>query len=222
MNRILSLLLLLALLAAPPLRAEEAAAAASGGDGAEALDDPDVYYAPDDEAAEPLSPTAQSPGSFVSRASIQAYDVADGRVLEGADLFLQGAFIGRSTLDLGGRVIDKPVVELDARLADCEDASRPAVALPAEGTVRIAMVSRRSARWYTAPGWAIGLGLLAAAAVVYDSHNTGPGLALVGGGVATIGLSQIMARLVHLPGLRRRAEALNARREPAPDPGSLP
>jgi hypothetical protein len=39
---------------------------------------------------------------------------------------------------------------------------------------------------------------------------------LLGGGVGVIALSQLMARLVYLPRLRRKAEAYNAALEPLP------
>lgn len=210
-------LVLFCLWVACPLRGTEGLAPApdSAAAAAAALEDEDVYYAPEDEDAAGEAPGSMA-GSLVSRAEIQVFDVATGAALPDAELFLGGAFIGRSPLTLDGRLLEKPLLSLAARREGCEDALRPAVALPVEGVVRVAMVRESSARWFSAPAWSVGLGLLAASAFVYDSHNTAPGLALLGGGVGVIALSQLMARLVYLPRLRRKAEAYNAALEPLP------
>jgi hypothetical protein len=192
--------------------------------GEEALRDEDVYYEalPDDgDDAAGLSATAQplAQGSYLSHARIEAVDARDGRLLTGAELFMQGSYLGRSPLTLAARVIDRPQVALGARLQDYAEGLRPAVSVPADGVVKVALAPETAARWYTNPSWIVGLGLLAASAAVYDANAPGTGLALVGGGVGIISLSQLMARWVHLPALRKKAEQWNA--GPAADPGPL-
>jgi hypothetical protein len=205
----------LLLLCAPALRADLSATAAAGDD---ALKDEDVYYAPIDEQAEGATPTVQalSPGSYVSQAKVNAFDIANGRPVEGAEIFLAGAYLGRSPLQLQGAVISKPQLSLSARADGYSEGLRPAVTVPAEGTVAVALAPENAAGWYTTPAWAVGLGLLVASAIIYDANNSGPGLSLAGGGLGVIALSQITARFVHLPGLRRKAEAYNAQGAAAP------
>ncbi len=215
----IELLLLLALLGAP-LPADEAPTAVSGGAEA-ALTDEDVYYAPIDEpqdasASAQAAAPALAPGAFLSRARVSAFDIADQSPVQGAEVFLAGQYLGRTPLQLEDRLIGKPVLEVDARKDGYSEGLRPAVVFPAAGELAVALVSDDAASWYTTPAWAVGLGLLVASAAVYDANNSTPGLALAGGGLAVISLSQLSARFLHLPSLRRKADAYNGRSEPVP------
>lgn len=196
-------------------------------DGDEALRDEDVYYGPvedDAGAAEGVSASAEPlpQGSYLSHASIEAVDARSGEPLEGAELFLDGVYLGASPLTLAGRVIDRPLLPLAARKEGYTEGLRPGVAVPEDGVLKVAMAPTTAARWYTQPAWVIGLGLLAASAVVYDSKAPGAGLALVSGGVGVISLSQLAARYVHLPALRRKAERWNAGAQADPGPMDAP
>jgi hypothetical protein len=190
----------------------------------DSLKDEDVYYAPIDDQPEGATPTVQalSPGSFVSQAKVTAFDIADGKPVEGAELFLAGTYLGRAPLQLQGTVISKPQIAISARADGYDEGLRPAVSVPADGTVAVAMASEHAARWYTTPAWVVGLCLLGASAAVYDANNSGPGLSLAGGGLGIIALSQLTARFLHLPSLRRKAEAYNAQGAPAPPLDSQP
>lgn len=201
-----------------PLRAEDAPQPLSPAAGAEELRDEDVYYAPIDDSADGATPSAQAlpQGAYVSRARIHAFDIATGQAVDSAELFLGGVYIGRSPLVLKEHVVGKPLPPLAARLDGYSEGERPAVDIPADGAAVVALASERSAGWYTTPAWVLGLGLLGASAALYDANNSGPGLALAGGGLAVISLSQLTARFVHLPGLRKRAEAYNASTVAAP------
>lgn len=208
-------LLTVLLLGSSVLRADLTATAGAGDD---ALKDEDVYYAPIEDQPEGATPTVQAmaPGAFVSQAKVSAFDIASGKPVEDAEIFLAGQYLGRSPLQLQGTVISKPLVALSARADGYDEGARDAVQVPAEGVVNIALANQHAAGWYTAPAWVVGLGLLVASAVVYDANNSAPGLAVAGGGLGIIALSQLSARFVHLPGLRRRAEAYNAQTAPAP------
>lgn len=215
-----ALFMIVVLLLHPALRAAEGLSASAAGDG---LSDEDVYYAPiDDGAAEPASATAQAPaqaasqGSVLSHARLFAYDIRNGQPLEGAELFVDGAYQGRSPLRLSDLLVSKPLLPVSARLDGYDEGQRPGVAIPADGDVGVALASQSAASWYTTPAWVVGLGLLAVSAAVYDSNNSAPGLAAAGGGLAVISLSQLAARLLHLPALRRRAQAANGQSSPMP------
>lgn len=207
MTKLLFLAMIAGLLPGAPLAGEEPG-----------LRDEDVYYAPIDDGATGDTATAQKApaGSFLSQARLFAFDIGTGKPVEGAELFLAGAYLGRSPLALKDHLVDRPLLPVSARFKDYSEGLRPGVAVPAQGAVAVALASDRSAGWYTTPAWVLGLGLLAASAAVYDASNSGPGLAMAAGGLAVISLSQMSARFVHLPALRRKAEAYNQASEPAP------
>jgi hypothetical protein len=209
-------LLTFLMLSTAVLRADVSTTAATSND--DALKDDDVYYAPIEDQPEGATPTVQAlaPGSYVSQAKVNAFNIANGKPVEGAEIFLAGQYLGRSPLQLQGTVISKPLVALSARADGFDEGSREAVQVPADGVVNVALADQHAAGWYTTPAWVVGLGLLAASAVVYDANNSAPGLAVAGGGLGIIALSQLTARFVHLPGLRKRAEAYNSQGAPAP------
>lgn len=180
------------------------------------LQDEDVYYAPIEEGGAAPAAPPRPQGSFLSRARLQAFDIATGRPVEGAEIFVEGVFLGVSPLQLQGWLAPRPSLAVAARAPGYAEGLRPALRFPAEGSVAVALASERAAGWYTTPAWAVGLGLLAASALAYDTKAPAPGLALAGGGLAVISLSQLTARLVHLPRLRKRAEAYNSRDEAVP------
>jgi hypothetical protein len=199
------------LLAPPPARA------------AEPGQDPDVYYAPLDEA-EALTPSAAAAeaagsGRHLSRARLRAF--AWGRPqldLGGAELYVDGALVGRSPLSLQGLLVSAQGVSLAARADGFEEALRPALRLPPEGSVAIALLPDDAAWPVTTPGWAVGLGLVVAGVLCYRSDAPGTGLSLAGGGLLSAGLTQLWARFVTLPRLRAAVDAYNAGplAEPAP------
>lgn len=220
--------LLLLCLLGQGLRADDAAQALSPAAAAGALQDQDVYYGPDEQDVSASAQSAASPaptpaptgdlGSALTRASVSAFEWGHPeRPLVGAELFINGQFLGRSPLRLTGRVVDRSSV-VTARLDGYSEALRGRVQVPAEGEIRVAMASENAAGWYTTPSWVLGLGLLGASLAVYRADNTGPGLALVGGGVSVIAVSQLVARFFHLPALRRAVQDYNSRPEPAPAP----
>jgi len=182
----------------------------------------DALYAPEDETpgAESFSGAAASSGSYYSTAKISVADFAHGmKPLEGAELFIDGHFVGKSPLDLGGYLINKPAVALTARLSGYHDAAREALKIPAEGEARIAMVGDNAASWYTTPSWIAGLLMLGGAVAAYSQNNSsgsGAGIALVGGGVGVFVISQGIARLFHLPSLDKDVAALNSKSEAVP------
>jgi len=197
-------------------QASAAALTPAAADTAGAMDPADVYYGPsDDDGATPDA--AESKGLYISRARISAFAWGSpGVELPDADLVLNGAYIGRSPLQLKGMVVDKPLSILSATLPGYEAGLRPALRMPADGDVKVAVLSDNAAGWYTAPAWAVGLGLVVASVFVYRSESTSSSLALAGGGVAVIAAAQLAANLLHLPALRRAVQAYNARPDAVP------
>jgi hypothetical protein len=182
----------------------------------------DALYAPEDvtgSAEDAASPAPQG-GSFYSSAKIVVSDFSrPATLLEGAELFIDGQYLGKSPLQLSGLLISKPTVALSARLPGYDEALRPAVQFPAEGEVRISALGDNAVSWYTTQSWVVGLLMIGGAIAAYSQNSqegSQAGIALVGGGVAVIGISQAVARIFHLPALRRDLEALNAK--PAPRP----
>lgn len=178
----------------------------------------DALYAPEELSSNAEAITALHGGSFYSTARITVTDFArPGILLEGAELFIEGQYLGKSPLEMSGFLINKPRVALSARLPGYDEALRPAVQFPAEGEVHIALLGDHAAAWYTTPSWVVGILMIGGAIAAYSQNNSGAsqtGIALVCGGVGVIALSQAVARLFHLPALRRDLEALNSKAEP--------
>jgi hypothetical protein len=211
----LALLLPRLALAAPdaPSALSPAAAAAAGTD-----EDPGVYTAPLDGAADDDA-SAPAAGSRLSHARLHAF--AWGRPaqdLPGVELYLDGALMGHSPMTLDGAVVSAAGVSLGARAEGYEDALRPALQLPDDGGVAVALLPEDAAWPVTTPGWAVGLGLVAAGVLVYRSDSPGTGLALAGAGLLGAGLTQLWARFVTLPRLRAAVNAYNARPQAEPVP----
>jgi hypothetical protein len=175
----------------------------------------DALYAPEGESA-----TAETSPSYYSSAKVIAFDSSrPAEALKDVEIFLDGAFVGKTPLELSGVLVNKPSFALTARVNGYEEAVRPAVQIPAQGELRVAMAGDNAASWYTAPSFVIGLGLIAGAVVAYSQNNgssSSVGASLVGSGLGLIGLSQAVARLFHLPALRRQAEDYNRKHEAAP------
>lgn len=192
---------------------------------ADAMEDEDVYYAPEEEGeASGVMGGSQGavgslPGSasYVSHARLVPFQWGHpDKPLEDVELFLNGQYLGKSPVHLENYLVQRVQLTLTARREGYEEAERPKVSVPAEGDLRIAMMDEGAASWYTTPAWIVGLGLVAGAIGAYNGGSSTGGLALAGGGVGVIALSQLTARLVHLPAIRRDVEAYNQRYEPAP------
>jgi hypothetical protein len=178
--------------------------------------DDGIYYAPVDESA-----VAQpgSSGSLLSRAQILPFAWGHpGRSLDAVELYVDQTYLGRSPLVLDGLVVDAAGSSLDARADGYEEALRPRVRLPPDGPVAVAMLPRDAAWPVTTPGWVLGLGLVAAGLAVYRSDSPSLGLSLAGGGLLSVGLTQLWARWIRLPALRAQVDAFNASPDPAPRP----
>lgn len=181
----------------------------------------DALYAPEEETAtaEAAAPLATS-ASYYSTAHIDVIDLAhDKRAIEGVELFADGQYLGKSPLDLAGFLVSKPSISLSARLAGYHESLRPAIRIPAEGSLNIAMIGDNAAGWYTTPSFIAGLLMMGGAVAAYAQNNSSSstvGASLVIGGVAVIGISQAVARLFHIPSLDKDVEAYNARPEPKP------
>ena len=193
-------------------RAWAAPAGAAGGDDG-------MFYAPLDESpAAQASPEAGA-GSLLSRAKLLPFAWGrPGAGLGDVELFINGKYLGRGPLALDGLVVDAAGVSLDARADGYEDALRPHLRLPAEGAVAVALLPRDAAWPVTTPGWIVGLGLVAAGMLAYRSDAPAPGLAMVGGGLLGVGLTQLWARCFRLPALRAQVAKFNASSDPSPKP----
>jgi hypothetical protein len=205
-------------LAAAGLRADGPVAAADLSPAA-AMDG--IYYAPVDDSPAAASAEAQAGGggSLLSRAKIVPFAWGHpGLGLDSVELYVDGQYLGRSPLSLDSRVVDAAGVSLDARADGYEDALRPRVRLPADGSVAVALLPRDAAWPVTTPGWILGLGLVAAGMLVYRSDTPGPGLALASGGLLSVALTQLWARWIRLPALRAKVAAYNGSPDPAPRP----
>ncbi|HTB35010.1 MAG TPA: hypothetical protein VK842_09110 [bacterium] len=196
--------------------ARPAWAADAAADLSPAAGDDGMYYAPVDD-----SPAAQlsGGGSLLTRARISPFAWGSpGRGLDLVEIYVDGNYLGRTPLSLGGMVVDAAGVSLGARAEGYEDALRPRVRLPDDGPVAVAMLPSDAAWPVTTPGWALGLGLVAAGMLVYRSDAPATGLSLAAGGLLSVGLTQLWARWVSMPALRARVDAYNASPDPEPRP----
>ena len=213
------LMLLLAL--SPQLRADPSTqpAAGSGQEASEDFRPEDALYAPE-EMTYTAAAAETGRATFYSSAKLVALDISHPAVpLEDAELFLDGNYVGKSPLSLEAYLVDKPSLALTARLPGWREASRLALLLPADGDVRIYLAGEGSTSWYTRPAFGIGLAMLAGSIAAYSQNSpstTALGTGLVAGGVSVIAVTQVIARFFHLPALIARADALNAKAEPAP------
>jgi hypothetical protein len=127
--------------------------------------------------------------------------------------------MGKSPLELSGLLVGKPLVSVAARLSGYAEGLRPAVAIPREGEARVYLAGDSAAAWYTTPSWVLGLLMIAGSVAAYSQNNpesSSTGIALLGSGVGVIAISQAVARFWHIPAAAKRAEAMNAGREPLP------
>ncbi len=187
------------------------------------LREADVYYAPEEtgETSGQMGASSSATltaGTFYSRAVVRAYSGLDRKPLDGAELFLNGEFIGKSPTNLTEFLVAKESYPLSARLDGWVEAQRPQVAVPREGELRVYLAPEDAGAWYTLPGSLGGMTLLVLGLISYSSEGGGPqvGLSLAGAGVGLIALTQGLSRYVHAPALRRSVERLNADPQAAP------
>ena len=193
--------------------------------GSAGMEDDDVYYAPEEsgevsgEMGASQGAVGSLPGSasYVSHAKLVPFEWGHPeKPLDDVELFLNGQFLGKSPLTLDGYMVQRAQMSLTARKDGFEESERPKVKLPVEGELRIALLNEGAASWYTTPAWIVGLGLVIASVTAYSAGSGNSGVALAGGGVGIIALSQIGAHFLHLPALRKEVEAYNQQAEPAP------
>ncbi len=163
---------------------------------------------------------AAAGGSYLSHARITAFAWGSpGQELKGAEVVLNGEYLGRSPLLLKGLLVDGGApVKLSLHLEGYSEGQRPAVHLPEEGDLRVALLDDNAEGWISTPAWIAGLGLVAASVLAYRSETSQVGLGLAGGGIAVIAVSQLLVRWLGQPALRRAVQAFNNRPEPAPQP----
>jgi hypothetical protein len=178
----------------------------------------DVLYAPEDltpgaQAAEP----SQAGASYYSQARLLVSDFGHaGRPVEGAELFIDGQFVGTSPVTLNGFLVNKPRVSLSAHEAGYHDSVRPDFVLPAQGDARIYLVGDNAVSWYTTPSFVAGLCAMGASIFAYSQKSSNVGLSLVIGGAGIIALSQTIAHFIHLPSLEKKVAQKNSGPEALP------
>jgi hypothetical protein len=187
--------------------------------------DSDVYYAPEEsgDASGEMGASQGAVGSLPGSASYLSHarllPFAWGhpdKPLDGVELYLNGQYLGNSPLSLDNYMVQRAQLVLGARKDGYEEAQREHVKIPVEGDLRVALLSDNAAGWYTTPAWVVGLGLILGAVAAYNDSNGSTGVGLAGAGVGVIALSQLTARFIHLPALRRQVDAYNAQTAPAP------
>jgi hypothetical protein len=155
--------------------------------------------------------------SYLSHAKLEPFEWGHPeKTLEGAELFLNGQFLGKSPLNLENFMVQRTTMALTARKDGYEEGERAQVKVPVEGSLRIALLSDNAASWYTTPAWLLGLCLIGGSVAAYSGGSGSTGIGLAAGGVGVITFSQLGARLLHMPALRRSVEEYNRRLEPAP------
>jgi hypothetical protein len=207
---------------APTALATAQAQAVSGSADAE---DQDVYYAPEEsgdasgEMGASQGAVGSLPGSasYLSHARLVPFEWGHpDKALDGVELYLNGQFLGSSPLSLDGYMVQRTQLSLGARKDGYEESERANVKIPVEGDLRVALLSENAAGWYTTPAWLVGLGLILGAAAASNNGSGSTGVGLAGAGVGVIALSQLTARFIHLPALRRQVDAYNSKTEAAP------
>jgi hypothetical protein len=205
--------------AGEPVAQPQAVSASTG------LQDEDIYYAPEENgdasgemgASQGAVGSLAGSASYLSHAQIVPFEWGHPeRRLEGVELFLNGQYLGKSPLGLDNFMVQRSALALTARKEGYEEAERATVKVPVDGPLRIALLNENVASWYTTPSWLLGLGLIAGSVAAYSGGSGSTGIGLAGGGVGVIALSQLAARLLHLPALRRQVDAYNRQTEAAP------
>jgi len=183
-------------------------------------EDQDIYYAPAD--AQDATATVQAGataavGSFYSRAVLKAFAWGQpSEPLLGVEVFLGGQFLGKTPLLLSEFLVSKPGYALTARLNGYEEASRPNFAVPQEGEIRVALLDKGAASWYSTPAWVLGLGLIAGSVAAYSNNSNTLGTTLLCSGVGLVTLVQGIVHFLHMPALRRDVQAYNDQAGAAP------
>ena len=175
------------------------------------------YFAP--EESTPTAQAAEGSASFYSSARVKVFAWPDpARLIDEAEVFIEGRFAGKSPLELSGALIAKPRVEVSARLEGIE-ALRPAVTFPREGELRVAMLDPDAGSWYSKPAFVASVAMLLGSLVSYaqqtpESNNIGNGLVI--GAVSLVAVTQGFLQWWHKPRLARGAAEYNAQSEAAP------
>lgn len=173
----------------------------------------DVLYAPESVTPEAAGARPQGGASYYSQARLLASDFGhSGRLLEGAELFIDGKFVGNSPVTLNGFFVDKRKVAFSARMPGYGESDRMDFLLPAEGDARIYLMSDNAASWFTTPSFVAGLLAAGASLFAYSQNRPGSssvGLSLVVGGAAVIAVAQVVARFIYLPGLEKQMAQKN-------------
>lgn len=181
-----------------------------------------IYYGPDLGSKDASGAVAVQPqlGSYLSHARITAFAWGSPqRELAGAEVVLNGEYLGKSPLVLQGLLVAGAApAKVALRLDGYSEGLRPSVSLPQDGDLRVALLDDSAGAWISTPGWIAGLGLMGASVLAYRSESAQVGLGLAGGGIAVIAVSQLLLRWVALPALRHAVQAFNARPEAAPQP----
>lgn len=193
------------------------AAAAAGAD----FQSSDVLYAPEDSSADmQVTQTTQAGASYYSQARLVVFDFGhEDRLLDGAELFIDGQFMGNSPVTLNGFLVNKPKAVFSARLPGYRESARSNFALPAQGDVRIYLMGDNAAAWYTTPSFVVGLIAMGASIFAYSQNQSGSsnaGLSLAIGGAGVIALSQSIAHFIYLPGLEKKMARKNSSSEALP------
>ena len=189
------------------------------------LQDEDVYYAPEEngdvsgQMGANQGAVGSLPGSesYLSHATIIPFEWGHPeRPLNDVELFLNNQYLGKSPLSLENFMVQHSTLSLTAHKNGYEEAERAQVQVPSQGSLRIAVLNENAASWYTTPAWLVGLGLMVGSIVAYSGGSGSTGIGLAAGGVGVISFSQLGARWVHMPALRREVNAYNQHLEPAP------
>lgn len=190
--RIIALMLALALSAAA--RADEAGLALAEEDAA-------------------TSPPVSSTPSYYSLAEIWAYEWGKpDKPLKGASLFLDGKLLGTSPLAVKTLMVNKTAYELSAQMAGFREGVRPAVKIPQEGVVKVAMLPENPDLWYTLPCFLVGLGLVGGGLAAANSGSNSSSVVLISSGVGVMGISYTISWL-RLPFLERAVAEANSKNE---------
>jgi hypothetical protein len=163
----------------------------------------------------PATSSAPARESFYITADVRVHRLGKEESLEGLSVFLDGQLVGQSPLNLSGYLVNRQTATLSVAGAGYLESFRYDVDIPAGGVLDIAVLEENPSRAYTRPAFLLGLALMAGSLVAYaQPEGEQAGLAMLSGGIGLVCLTQIVARWIRLPILKKNLAEHNQRHAP--------
>lgn len=170
---------------------------------------------------EDLTPEMGVSTSYASETVVRIYDFSrPDRFLKDVDLFADGKRLGKSPVTLERFVVNTSGLSFSAYKSGYRELKIKNMVFPRAGEMRLAIVKKNPASFYTTPAFVIGLGLITGSFIAYaqkSEESSLAGVSLLSGGLGLIGFTQVIARFAHIPFIEKKARQANEKAASAGD-----